>query len=107
MVDIETIRNRLKSIDAKNIRFNEPHFTERMLVRGGNRDAVMRHLTQPELLVHVEEQKGKYGDPKYVLYFQISATRTLILPIIFQKQGVYILTFILRHRRWKHSGDTQ
>jgi len=96
-VDIGIIRQRLRTCTAI---FNEPHFTRQLTLRGGDRRVVLRHLGEPDDLVFVFEEPGRFGDTKHVLHFKISNTRTMILPVIFKETKVFILTYILRHRKW-------
>lgn len=100
-MDLERIKSKLKSYKENDIIFNEPHFTERLILREGSRKEVIKNLLDPEKLVHVEEEKPD----KYKLYFKMSNTRTMILPIIFDKDNkkcLYMLTYIMRYRNWRN-----
>ncbi|MDI3544560.1 MAG: hypothetical protein PWQ28_841 [Candidatus Woesearchaeota archaeon] len=101
--DIEELKNKLKSYSEKDIIFNEPHFTQQLILREGNKKDVIENILNPERLVHSDPEEGKYGDIKHRLYFKISNTRTMILPVIFddKKQSLYIITYIMRYRPWQ------
>jgi hypothetical protein len=90
----------LRAYRRENIRFNEPHFTTQLMQREGDRETVIEHLHNPERLIGYERRPGKYGDQKLTLFFKLSNTRTMILPVICGK-SLYVLTYILRHRRYQ------
>ena len=101
---LEAVKRRLQSYVVEEVSYAEPHFTEQLVARGGNREAATRHLLEPNALVYAYREPGKYGDWKYVLYFRLDSTRTLLLPVIFDSDGrknIYILTYMLRYRSWQ------
>lgn len=101
-MDLEKVKSKLKSYKKEDIIFNEPHFTEMLILREGSREDVTKNLLNPEKLVHAEEEKPS----KYKLYFKMSNTRTMILPIIFDKDNkkcLYTLTYIMRYRNWRNT----
>jgi len=85
----------LNKLDSAKIKFSN-HFFTRLNEREGNVDEVIFNLTNPNNLVHMELNEGKY-----VLYFKISNSRTMILPIVIEGQYLYVITYILRYRAWK------
>lgn len=103
MMGIEELKKKLREYSKEEIIFFEPHFTEQLELREGKREEVINILLNPEKLVYVVCKPGKYGDLVHSLHFDISNTRTLILPVIFDihnKKSLYILTYIMRHRKW-------
>ncbi|MFH1065954.1 MAG: hypothetical protein V1734_05610 [Nanoarchaeota archaeon] len=102
--DIEEIKKKLKSYKAEDIEFNEPHFTQQLILREGSRKEVIKHLLNPESLAYSYPEKGKYGDIKHCLLFKISNSRTMKIPVLFDrnsKKGLYIITYIMTYRHWK------
>ncbi len=102
---IEELRKKLQTYVEKDLEFNEPHFTQQLVLREGNREEVIKNLLHPENLMYSYEEKWKYGDSVHCLHFQMSNTRTLRLPVIFNKngkKGLYILTYIMRYRPWQN-----
>jgi hypothetical protein len=102
--DLDKIKKRLKLYKEEEIEFNEPHFTERLVLREGNRKDVINHLLNPESLVYSYSEKGRYGNVVHCLHFKVSNTRTMRLPVIFDRGGkksLYIITYIMRYRRWQ------
>ena len=102
--DLELIKKRLRKYSRDQIQFNEPHFTRQIALREGNRNELIVHLLNPESLIAVQSEQGRYGDRIYLLYFKISDERTLKIPLIFNRnaqQNLYILTYIMRFRSWK------
>lgn len=100
-MDLVQVKSKLRSYKREDIIFNEPHFTERMVLRDGNKEEVIKNLIEAERLVYAEKEDNN----KYVLYFKMSNTRTMILPVIFDKDGkkcLYILTYIMRYRDWRN-----
>ena len=93
---VETMKSLLKTYNRKNILFNEPHFSRQMALRQGNKEEVFQQIFHPERLIHVEKQ----GRIKYALYFKVSGTRTLKLPVLVKRKNLYILTYIMRYRKW-------
>jgi len=103
--DIEELKKRLRRYTRGEIEFNEPHFSQQLLLREWNREDVINNLLNPDNLVYSYQEKGKYGDIKHCLHFKISNNRTIRLPVIFDKnnkKGLYILTYIMRYRRWQN-----
>jgi hypothetical protein len=103
--DINEIKDRLRSYSRRDIRLNEPHFTQQMLLRDGDKESILNNILRPDKLVYAYSVEGKYGDRIYDLYFEVSNTRTLKLPVIFDrknKKSLYILTYVLRYRKWQN-----
>lgn len=102
--DLEEIKSKLKTYTEKDLEFNEPHFTTTLLLREGNLEEVKRNLLNPEKLVYSYQERGKYGDIIHCLHFEISNTRTMRIPVIFNRNGkksLYIITYIMRYRPWQ------
>ena len=102
--NISQMKARLRTYDKRDVMFNEPHFTEQLLLREGDRDQVINSLINPENLVWYCQELGKYGDIIYALYLKINEARTIKLPVIFDKngkKGLYILTYVMRYRNWQ------
>ncbi len=100
MEDLEAVKALLRTYRPEDIRFNEPHFTTQLTLRDGDRETVVSTLLDPEYLVGAERSLGLYGDEKLTLYFKLSNTRTMILPVI-PGETLYVLTYIMRHRRYQ------
>ena len=101
-MNIKEIKDKLKKYKKENIVFNEPHFTQQLMLRDGNRNEVINCLLNPEKLVYVYQERGRYGDTIYCMHFKISNTRTMRLPTIFNKKILYIITYIMRYRPWQN-----
>lgn len=102
--DIEKLKEKLKSYSKQDVEFNEPHFTYQLEAREGNRKEVMENLLNPEKLVYSYQETGKHGDIVHCLHFRISSTRTIRLPVIFDRNGkksLYIITYVMRYRTWQ------
>ena len=103
--DIEELKKKLKTYKIEDISFNEPHFTQQLNLREGNKDEVIKNLLNPTNLIYSYSEKGKYGDIKHNLHFKISNNRTMRIPVIFDrgnKKSLYILTYIMRYRKWQN-----
>ena len=103
--DVEELKKKLRSYTRADITFNEPHFTQQLRLREGNREDVISHLLNQDHLTYSYQEPGKYGDIKHNLHFNISNTSTMRIPVIFDKnnkKGLYILTYIMRYRPWHH-----
>ncbi len=108
--DIEKLKEKLKTYNKNQIIFNEPHFTQQLKLREGNKEDVINNLLSPEKLVYSYQEIGKYGDIIHCLHFKISNTKTIRLPVIFDKgneKSLYILTYIMRYRAWKNMVRTR
>ena len=81
--EINLIKKRLRTYNRKEIKFNEPHFSQQLALRDGNKEEVIENLLNPERLVLAYIELGRYNDIKYSLYFAISNSKTMKLPIIF------------------------
>jgi hypothetical protein len=102
--DVESMKRRLASYNGADIRFNEPHFSQQLALRDGSRDDVIKNLLNPDNLVHYYTETGRMGDTKHSLYFRISNTKTMKIPVIFDIKGrksILVLTYIMRYRPWQ------
>ncbi len=103
-MNIEELKKKLRSYGEEDIEFNEPHFTQQLTLREGRREDVINNLLNPDKLVYSYEEKGKYGDEIHCLHFKISNTRTMRVPVIFDKnngKSLYIVTYVMRYRPWQ------
>jgi hypothetical protein len=101
--DIEKLKKKLRDYSEKEIEFNDPHFTQQMMLREGSKEKVISNILKPDNLVYSYTEKGKQGDVVHCLHFRLSNTRTLRLPVIFiNGKGLYILTYIKRYRSWQN-----
>lgn len=101
------IKIKLKTYERKDIEFNEPEFSGRLILREGSKEEVTKTILNAENLEHSESFKDKYGSIRHNLYFKISNNRTMKLPVIFDKGGkksLYIITYIMRYRKWHKGG---
>jgi hypothetical protein len=102
--DLESIKKKLRDYQRSEIEFNEPHFTLSLAMREGSRKNVIDNIINPEKLVYAYKDTGNEGDEVWCLYFEISRSRTMKIPVIFDRKGrksLYILTYILRYRPWQ------
>lgn len=101
--NIKDLKKKLRNYKREQLQFNEPHFTQQLTLREGNREEVIKFLLNPDKLVYSYPEKGKYGDTIHCLHFEVSNTRTMRLPIIFKNDGkIYIITYIMRYRNWQN-----
>lgn len=103
--NVEELKKKLKKYFKKDVEFNDPHFSQQLELREGNKEEVIKNLLNPKNLIYSYPEKGKYGDIKHCLHFKISNTRTMRLPVIFDRHGkksLYIITYIMRYRRWQN-----
>lgn len=101
--DIESIRKKLKSCTKNNIIYSR-HFNNQIVLREGSKEQVADNLLNPDKLVYSYQEKGDNDETIHCLYFRLSNTRTLKLPVIFDrgnKKNLYIITCIMRHRFWQ------
>jgi hypothetical protein len=99
--NLESIKKILSSYTRDHIIFNEPHFTNQLLLRDGSREEVIKLILNPNKLIDTYKELGKYGDIKYCLIFELPNNKSLRLPVIFNRNGeknLYILTYIVRYR---------
>ncbi len=102
-VDVNEIKKLLKKLKPENIKFTI-HAENQILVRDGNKREVVKNILDPKKLVYVYKEKGSRGEWIYCLHFAISKNRTMRLPVIFKDGGknLYILTYIMRYRKWQN-----
>ena len=103
--NIEELQKKLRTYKREDIKFNEPHFSNQLILRQGNKEEVINLLLNPDKLVYSYQEKGKYDDIKHCLHFQVSNNRTMRLPVIFDKnnkKSLYIITYIMRYRPWQN-----
>ncbi len=103
--DIKELKKKLRAFKKDQITFNEPHFTQQLMLRGGDREEVVKNILNPDKLVYSYREKDKYGSIRHILHFRISNTRIMRLPVIFNKnkeKNLYILTYIMRYRPWQN-----
>jgi len=93
---MEELKKRLMSYTRKDLKFNEPHFTQQLILREGNREEVIQNLLKPSRLVYSYYEKGVH-----CLYFRISNTRTMKIPVKLGRKTLYIITYIMRYRSWQ------
>jgi hypothetical protein len=106
--DLDNMKKLLMSYNYTQIIFNEPHFTNQLLLRDGSREEVIQLLLNPSKLVYSYQEIGTYGDVKHCLIFELSNKLSLRIPVIFNvrgKKNLYILTYIVRYRKWKVNYD--
>jgi len=103
--DIEELKKKLKSYSREHIKFNEPHFTVQLYSREGSEEEVIKTLLNPDKLVYSYNEIDDDGNTVHNLHFKISNTRTMRLPVIFDKNGkksLYIKTYIMSYRGWQN-----
>ena len=102
--NLEELRARLRTYRREDIIFNEPHFTMMLELREGSKEELMQNLLRPDKLEYSYTEHGRHGNDIHVLHFRKSNTRTLRIPVMFNKGGrknLYILTYIIRYRPWQ------
>ena len=101
-VDINKVKEELRRYLEKQILFNEPHVTQRCLLRDITKEEVIQNLLKPDKLVYAGEQESKYlNEKKYDLYFVFSNTRAYRFPVILKEKSLYVITVIKINRRWQ------
>lgn len=87
------VKEKLRSYKAEDIVFSQ-HAQSQIRLRQGTKQEVISNILSPAKLIYSFKEKE---DSKHTLHFQISNTRTMILPVIMNK-SLYIITYIMRHR---------
>lgn len=101
-MELDSIKKRLKEYRKEQIEYNEPHVAMRCLQRETSKETIEQNLLNPENLVLAYPSKAlKEGEEKYELYFKLSSNKTLKLPVVFKKNSLYIITVIMRWRKWQ------
>jgi hypothetical protein len=95
MRTLEDVKNMLRSYKRSQIHFCEPHFTIRLVSREGDIKQVIDILLNPETLILFEKQ----SEDKYGLHFKISNTKLIILPVVFKRNKLIVLTYIMRRKK--------
>ena len=100
--DIAKVKEELSKYSKEQIIFNEPHVTERCLLRDITKEEVIQNLLKPDKLVYAGEQESKHpNEKKYDLYFVFSNTRAYRFPVILKEKSLYVITVIKINRRWQ------
>lgn len=101
--NLEETRQNLSKYKEEDIIFTN-HALSQIELREGNKDEIIYLILHPGNLVYSYSEKAKEGKTKHILHFKISNNKTIILPVIFNR-NLYIITYILRHRGvWKKVG---
>ncbi len=101
--NLEEIRQNLLKYKTEDIIFSN-HALGQIEMREGNKNEIIALILHPDNLVYSYSEKAKEGKTKHMLHFKISNNKTIILPVIFNR-NLYIITYILRHRAvWKKVG---
>ncbi|MDP6548093.1 MAG: hypothetical protein QF917_04015 [Candidatus Woesearchaeota archaeon] len=104
--DIIKVKEELKKYSENQIVFNEPHVTQRCLIRDISKEEVVQNLLKPDKLVYAGKQESKFpNEKKYDLYFVFSNTRAYRLPVILKEKSLYVITVIKINRRWQGMVD--
>lgn len=101
---IEELKSKLREYKRDEINFSN-HAENQIMLREGNKEEIIKHITNPENLVYSYKEKGRYGEDVHCLHFNVSSKRTIRLPVIFDKgskKGLYIITYIMRYRKWQN-----
>ncbi|MBD3303726.1 hypothetical protein GF343_01150 [Candidatus Woesearchaeota archaeon] len=98
---LDVLKENLRSYAEENIEFNEPHFSQQLNLREDSKKEVIKNLLNPDKLVYSYQEKGKHNDTIHCLYFKVSNTRTMRLPVISHQKSLYILRYITRYRPWQ------
>jgi len=73
------------------------HAELQMMIREDTKERVTKQILNPTNLIDFEKQP----ENKYKLIFNISNSKTMVLPIIFERKGLKVITYIMRYRSWK------
>ena len=73
--DITKIKEDLNKYSREQIKFNEPHVTQRCLLRDIAKEEVIQNLLKPDKLVYAGEQDSKYPDEKNMTFTLSLATQ--------------------------------
>ena len=102
-MNLDEVKEKLGRYFIEQIKYNDPHVSFRCAQREVSKEVIERHLLNPEELVlaYKEESLG-INEEKYELYFKLSSSKTLKLIAVLKEQELYIVTVIVRLRRWKN-----
>lgn len=98
--DLEEIKRIVTKYNERQVHFSG-HSLDKIARRESSKDELIKTLFNTSKLVYSYEEEGKYGERKHVLHFEISNTRTIIIPVVFSDDKLYIITFIMRYRKWQ------
>ena len=93
--DLDLVKNKLKSYSSSQVVFSD-HSVQSLLLRDGSKDEVLDNLLKPDRLVYYYIERGRH-----VLFFALSNTRTLKLPVVLAKKHLYIVTYIKTFKPWQ------
>jgi len=77
--NLDSIKKILTSYNRSQILFNEPHFTNQLLLRDGSREEVIQLLLNPSKLTYSYQEIGKYGAIKHCLIFELSKEKKEVI----------------------------
>jgi len=97
-MNLEELKAKLRTYTKKDLIFKQPHFYDQLIIREGSKEEVIINILNPENLVYAHQ---KEGNNVICLYFKISNTRTMMLPVVFNEKSLYIKTYIMRYRAWE------
>jgi len=94
--DLEQLKKKLMTYTSDEVEFSS-HAENQLLLREGRKEDVIRLILNPEKLVYSYAEKGSQGAAVHCLHFRISNTKTMRLPVIFDKnnkKNLYIIAYI-------------
>jgi hypothetical protein len=97
-MEVGEIRKKLSNYNK--IQYNDPHVTIRCLQREISKEQIEKNTLNPENLVLAYTTKE--NPDKYELYFKLNSNKTLKLVAMFKKDELYIITVIMRWRKWQN-----
>ena len=51
--DVGKIKKKLRNYKKQDIEFNDPHFTQQLILREGNKDEVIRNILNPDKFLSI------------------------------------------------------
>ena len=101
-MDLEEIKSRLKQYKKEQISYNDPHVSIRCIQREFSKEQIAQNLLNPDNLVLAYQQiASEESELKYALYFKLNSSKTLKLIVVLKKEELYIITVIVRWRKWE------
>jgi len=96
--DIAKIITKLKYYNPKCFHFTQ-HYWERLALRDIDHNFLLKTFFEFDKIRLIEEDKLRYGDIGYDLYYELSRNRTLIIGVC-PKEKLLFIHGIMRYRKW-------
>jgi len=103
MLEIEELKKKLINYKREQICYNEPHFSLRCAQREISKNLIEENLLNPNNLILAYSLEAlNEAEEKYEVYFKLSSNRTLKLIIVLRRESLYIITVMVRYRKWQN-----